>query len=170
MSNQAQFKNMEKTMSQSVKKSVRLVPETIEAIRQISNFGEINWSGSINDIASRYLFFVEKSLPELTENEKMALAAVFNGKLFDSKDLGREVQTLHFYIGASIENDGHFVEWLWRDSDLDLEAFIKSDAAEQFYKRVTEWTIPERLAVIHYVTAFWSPKLISLDDSEDDDG
>ena len=69
-------------MSQSVKKSVRLTPETIEAIRQVSNFGEINWSGSINDIASRYLFFVEKSLPELTENEKMALAAYLQWKTF----------------------------------------------------------------------------------------
>lgn len=161
---------MEKTMSQSVKKSVRLSPETVGTIRQISNFGEVNWSGSLNDIASRYMLLVKHSLPELSENEKMALAVVFNGKLFDSRYMDREAKALHIHIGYAIESDGHFVEWLWRDSDLDLEAFIKSDAAEQFYKRVTEWTIPERLAVIHYVTAFWSPKLISLDDSEDDDG
>lgn len=169
MSNQAQFKNMGKTMSQSVKKSVRLSTETVEAIREISNFGEVNWSGALNDIASRYMMLVKNSLPELSENEKMALAAAFNGKLFDSKYMEREAKALHIHIGYAIESDGHFVELLWRDSDLDFGAFIKSDAAEQFYKRVTEWTFCERLAVIHYVSAFWAPKLISIEDSEDND-
>ena len=157
-------------MTESVKKSVRLTAETIEAIRQVSQGNEINWSGSINDISSRYLLFVDNNLPTLTENEKLALATGFNGKLFDPKNLKREVEMLAFHIGASIENDGQVAEFLWRDSELDLDAFLKSDALDNFYQRVKRWTTSERLAVIHYVTAFWSPKLISIEDDEGDHG
>lgn len=69
----------------AVKKSVRLVDNTIALCKIFSGDGPINWSGSINGAANMLGFLVEQGKPELSGGEVLLLESLLG--LFDGGSL-----------------------------------------------------------------------------------
>lgn len=148
-------------MSESVKKSVRLNAATVEIIRQLNRHSEVNWSGSINDISNRYNLLMQHLLPELTEKEKMALIASYNGHALDNANIEREVKMLHWQISEALEYDSNVVELLCDDADEFLNKELKDHArANAFYTKVKGWDFGQRLAALHFATSYWATKFL----------
>lgn len=129
----------------AIKKSVRLVDESIKTCRELSHEGDINWSGSINNACERYQLFVKYCMPELSQAEKNAIAQAYNGHWFD-RNIDQEAQLMHWQIGEAIQYDQNVVENL-AAKDIDPENFLK---------KIKSWTNAERLAVIAFVNQFWN--------------
>jgi hypothetical protein len=137
----------------AIKKSVRLVHETICICYELTLVGETNWSGSINSMAQQYKMFVTECLPELTDNEKNALYSVHNGYM-PHPDIEQEVALLHWHISEGYQYDQSVAEFLG----------TKAQAVE-FIDRIKAWSKPEKLAVIYMARAYWRQGQIS--DSEE---
>ncbi len=79
----------------AIKKSVRLVDNTIDVCRVISITSKqqgnesVNWSGSINAMADGYQLIMSENKPELTDNQWNALYAsitvIFHQKMLSMK-------------------------------------------------------------------------------------
>lgn len=125
-----------------IKKSVRLVDDTIILLNQLTETGEVNWSGSINALAERYAMFVDDNLPELSEREWYAFYCAYNGRM-SHHDIKAEVKMMHFGISESWEHDELVHESLTEAEMFELVAKIKS------------WSLSQKLAVYHKVRAYW---------------
>lgn len=125
-------------MSESVKKSVRLNTKTVNIIKALHRAGEVNWSGSINDIANRYSLLIEHLLPDMTDNEKAILATCYNGRYFGVNDIEREASIMH---------------WLIKEAG---DEFPDEASLQAFFEKVKNWGVPERIAAIHFATSFWA--------------
>lgn len=142
-----------------VKKSVRLVDETIEVCKNLSEFSgsAVNWSGSINAMAERFTLFIEDNTPELTENEWLAFYCIQNGYM-PHPDPKVEAETLPWHISEGYQYDQQVKEFLGsKENAIDL------------IERIKIWSLSERLAVIYKSRAYWrqQPVDLSLDDIED---
>lgn len=131
----------------AIKKSVRLVDETVNLCNAVSHDGEENWSGGINKIAERYGIFVEKCLPELSQFEKLAICQSYNGHA-PHGDLRTELRMMDWHLSESVTHDGSVAEMI-----------DKSEAGrDEFLAKAKAWTLPERLAVFHMAYAFWNDR------------
>ena len=148
-------------MSESVKKSVRLNADTVEIIRETSQHSEVNWSGSINNIANRYSLLMQDLLPDMTEKEKMVLVAAYNGHAIDNTNIEREVKMFHWQIGEALKYDSNMAELLCDDADEAINNEVKNgDRAKAFYTKVEGWSFSQRLAALHFATSYWAPKFL----------
>lgn len=129
----------------AIKKSVRLVDESIQTCRELSPEGSINWSGAINSTCERYQLFVKHCMPDLSQAEKNAIAQAYNGHWFE-RNIEQEIQQMHWQIGESLQYDQNIIENLATE-DID---------PNKFFEKVKSWTIAERLAVISFVNKFWN--------------
>lgn len=129
----------------AVKKSVRLVEDTIRNCRALSSGGDINWSGSINSMSARYLLFVKHSLPELSNGEKLALCQCYHGKLLND-DILTEVRMMEWQVDQAYQYDSNV-----RDIIGHHELDVKS-----IFDRIKSWTVPQRLAVLHEAQSYWN--------------
>lgn len=141
----------------AVKKSVRLSDHTIKACQSLSAYGDINWSGSINQIAERYSLFCEQNLPDLKQCEIYALVQAYNGYIY-SNDVMLEIKSMDWQIAEAIQYDPNVVENL-TSGDIDPVEFINRSKA---------WSIAERLAVLAKVQAFWNDNRPSYNDIDED--
>jgi|TARA_R110000796_G_scaffold50909_5_gene120196 hypothetical protein len=127
----------------SIKKSVRLVDETIKLCHELTSQGDTNWSGAINTMAQHYKVFVDECLPSLTANEKKFIYYVYTDYI-PQPNLEME-----FY-----QQDWHVNEcWLYDKQASDLLG--TNEQAIEFVKRVRAWSKPEKLAVIYMARVYW---------------
>jgi hypothetical protein len=127
----------------AVKKSVRLVAETIAVCANLSPGSETNWSGSINNMAEQFNLFIADNTPELTENEWNAFYCTYNGYMPHpfAKD---EAKILAWHISEGYQYDEQVRGFLGEETQ-----------ALALIERVKSWTISQRLAVIYKAKAFW---------------
>lgn len=136
----------------AVKKSVRLVDETIELCKALTITGDVNWSGSINAMAEQYKVMIDENMPELSENEKNAFRCVFNGYM-PSGNLDQEIRLLSWHISEGYQYDEQ------------VRDFIGSEeAAVGLIERVKGWSKSQCLAVMYDARAFWSAGRAVIDD------
>jgi hypothetical protein len=137
----------------AVKKSLRLTVDTCKtllAIKVNSDTGETNWSGSVNALANQFNILIDASLPELSENEKLAFAMAYNGRI-PHQDIEQEAKMLHFNISEG---------WQY---DEQIQALFSKEQALDFIERVRAWSLSEKIAVIHISKAYWATRPI-IDD------
>lgn len=127
----------------AIKKSIRLSDETENLCKNLNQFSEVNWSGSINSITSRYNIFVSELLPELSDNEKKAIYCAYNGRFFN-KDIMLEISAFDYTISTAI------------DCDTQVSDFIGAENLTNFYEKCKKFTVCERLAIIDMIQRFWS--------------
>ncbi len=126
----------------TIKKSVRLVDETIKLCHELSLTNDVNWSGSLNAMAQQYNLFVADCLPALSDAETMAFRCAFNGYL-PHQDITQELRLLSWHISESYQYDSQ-VNDLFTDEEIG-----------PFIDRVRAWSNAEKLAVIHMAKSFW---------------
>lgn len=151
-------------MSKSVKKSLSLAGSTIEFIENTKPNSDINWSRSINDIVTRYALFVELGLPDLTDDEKMAIMFCYGGRKINQLDIKHEADMLHLEIKQSIENpdaDRFFV------NDKEQHDYGEGnndvvDMKRRFCKKAKLWNSTQRLAILHHVESVWIERFADL--------
>jgi hypothetical protein len=127
----------------AIKKSVRLVENTIRLCNDLTHSGEVNFSGGINAMAEQYRLLVESSMPTLSEKEKTAFYCVYNGYI-PHPDLSVELNHLHWNISEGYQYDQQV-------SDL----LGSKEKAVAFVDRIKSWTTPEKLAVIYMAKSYW---------------
>lgn len=132
----------------AVKKSVRLIGETQAVLANLSQSGQINWSGSINSLAEQYAMFVEDNTPELTDQEWMVFYVSYNGRVPHRAQ--EEARILPWQISESYQYDSQVTELL---GDV--------DSAKSFIEKIEKWSASQRLAVIYKAMAFWNKGEVS---------
>lgn len=134
----------------AVKKSVRLVDNTVDVCRVISRVSkvsgndEVNWSGSINAMADEYAIIVEENKPELTEGQWNALYSLYNGYA-PSEDAKREARLLSWHISEGYQYDQSVKEFLGTEEE-----------AVRFLEEVKSWSLTKQLSAIYHAKKFWS--------------
>jgi hypothetical protein len=134
----------------AVKKSVRLVDDTIQLCHNLTLTGETNWSGSINAMAEQYNIFVTDCLPDLCEAKKFAFYCVFNNYM-PHPSIDQEVQTLAWHISEGYEYDDQ-IRMKLDENGIDIFTFVGE---------IRNWSRPQKLAVIYMARAFCRKKPIT---------
>lgn len=129
----------------AVKKSVRLVDETIELCGVLSRGSEVNYSGSINGMAQRYNVLIKAAMPDLSEGERLAICTAFNGYAL-ADDVNQDIAGLDWHISESMQYDGNF---------NDILAHHKIDA-EELKAKIRGCNAAQRLAIIDMTQRFWN--------------
>ena len=130
----------------AIKKSVRLVDDTIKLCHELTNYHEtsdINWSGSLNAMAEQYKVFADDCLPDLTNNQLNAFYCIYNGYIAPPK-MQQEIDMLPWNISEGYQYDEQVRDLL--GSEQNALAFIE---------QVKKWSKSQKLAVIYKVRAFW---------------
>lgn len=140
-------------MSAAIKKSVRLAGSTIDTIESVSKSDNVNWSRSINIIASRYALFAEHGLPTLTDNEKMIIMMCFGEREINNSDIEHEIGFLHLQIAQGVEMPE--TNLLFVEDNKPLSGDDLVNAKRLFCKRAKLWNKTERLAILHHVDSTW---------------
>jgi len=127
----------------AIKKSVRLVDQTQATLSNLTLVGEVNWSGSINDLATQFELLVGDNTPTLTESEWNVFYCAYNGYM-PSQDQEREARLLSWHISEGYQYDEQ------------IRGFIGSDdAAIELIERVKSWSLSQKLAVIYKSKSYW---------------
>lgn len=127
----------------AIKKSVRLVDETIKLCHELTRQGDTNWSGAINTMAQQYKVFVDECLPSLTDDEKNVFYCAYNGYI-PHPELDMEVAQLHWNVSEGYQYDEQIRDLLGA-----------REQAIEFIDRVKSWSKVEKLAVIYMARAYW---------------
>ncbi len=139
----------------AIKKSVRLSDETEQLCKLMSVHGALNWSRSINTIADRYNVMIEKSLPELTENERLAICQAYNGYM-KSDSIMHEVAGLEFTISEAYQYDENVKALLLGAKSASELLAGDGVAISELLEKVRGWSVVERIAVIDMTERFWN--------------
>lgn len=129
----------------SIKKSIWIGDEAEKTIKEHNFSGEINWSGTINELIKRYDYLIESNMPDLNEHEKNAMYEITNGRM-SNDNLKVEVDSLRWSVSDGIEYNANFVHLL-ESGGVDPKDFLN---------KVKSWTDAERLAVIDACERFWN--------------
>lgn len=127
----------------AIKKSVRLVDETIAVCNNLTLSGDVNWSGSINAMAEQFNLIIEDNTPELTGKEWDAFYCVHNGYM-PHPSIKQEADILFWHISEGYEHDPEVRNCLG-----------SKEAALALIERVKNWSTSQRIAVIYKARAFW---------------
>jgi urocanate hydratase len=137
-----------------VKKSVRLVDETMAVCANLSPSGETNWSGSLNNLAEQYNLLIADNTPDLTEDEWNAFYCTYNGYM-PHPSAKEEAKVLSWHISEGYQYDEQVRQFLGDEAQ-----------AIELIERVKSWSISQRLAVIYKAKMFWSKGKIGTEFSE----
>ncbi|QIR16664.1 hypothetical protein [Shewanella aestuarii] len=129
----------------SIKKSVRLSDEAERLCYLLSPYGEPNYSGSLNALAHRYNLLIENVMPELSEQEALVFASLYNGHMLND-NIKLEAQSIEWQLAEGFKYDATIGE-LIENADTTLE---------KLHSKVASWSIAERIAVIDMTQRFWS--------------
>lgn len=139
----------------AVKKSLRLTVDTCKtllAIKVNSDAGETNWSGSVNALANQFNTLIDLCLPELSENERLAFAMAYNGRV-QHQDIEQEAKMLHFNISEG---------WQYNEQ---IQTLFTQEQALEFIDRVRNWSLSEKISVIHKSKEYWATRPIVDDET-----
>lgn len=153
-------------MSEAIKKSVRLAGSTVNTIKSVNKGDSVNWSRSINIIASRYSLFTKYGLPSLTDNEKLIMVMCFGGREIIDSNIEHEIEFLHLQVAQGVEKPETtplFIEDNKSLSDGDLE-----NIKRQFCERAKLWDTTERLAILHHVDSVWAENKTGMKNLDND--
>ncbi|WP_240472812.1 hypothetical protein [Salinivibrio socompensis] len=103
----------------------------------------INFSGSINGMASEYAVIMEENKPELTEDQWNALYSVYNGYM-PSEDANREARLLSWHVSEGYQYDDTVREFLG----------AKENAVD-FINEIKGWSLTKQLSAIYHAKKFW---------------
>lgn len=129
----------------SLKVNTRITDETTSLFNKLKQGSDINYSRAINGMAQRYDILIKASLPNLSEGEKQAICAAFNGYML-ADNVNQDIAGLEWHISESMKYDENF---------NDILAHHKIDG-ELLNDRVRSWNAAERLAVIDMTQRFWN--------------
>ena len=127
----------------AIKKSVRLVDETMTICANMSAGGDINWSRSINNMAELFNLFITDNTPELTENEWNVFYYIYNGYM-PHPIAAEEAKLLSWHIIEGYRND-----------ELVRQFLTDETQAIKLVVRVKSWSTSQRLAVIYKAKALF---------------
>lgn len=128
-----------------IKKTIWIGDEAEQTIKEHNIAGEINWSGTINELIKRYDFFSITNAPDLKECERNAMFEITNGRI-PNEDLSQEVKSLPWAVSDGIEYNANFVHLL-ESGGVNPQDFLK---------KVKSWSDAQRLAVIGLCERFWA--------------
>lgn len=129
----------------AVKKSVRLSAETAQMCNILSPTGEVNWSGSLNALASEYRMLVELLQPEIDENLFLALCCAYNGRI-PHPDMKWELDTMAWMVSEAYTHDSQAKELI---DQVDGGLYKAKQHMESL-------TTGERLALYFRIREYWS--------------
>lgn len=133
----------------AVKKSVRLVDNTVDVCRVISRVSKVsgndavNWSGSLNAMADEYALIMQENKPELTDQQWQAIYCVYNGYM-PSEDAQREARLLSWHVSEGYQYDSQVRDALGSEQD-----------AIAFMDEIKSWTLTKQLSAIYHAKKFW---------------
>lgn len=134
----------------AIKKSVRLVSNTVNICRIISRVSKsadnntVNWSGSLNAMADEYSLIMAENKPELTDSQWNALYCVYNG-YSPSEDAQREARLLSWHISEGYQYDDQVKAFLGSEQDAIL-----------FINDIKSWSLTKQLSAIYHAKRYWS--------------
>lgn len=134
----------------AIKKSVRLVDNTIDVCRVISITSKqqgnesVNWSGSINAMADGYQLIMSENKPELTDNQWNALYCLYNGHI-PSEDAQHEARLLSWHVSEGYQYDAQVTEFLGSEQD-----------AISFIEDIKSWSLTKQLSAIYHAKKYWA--------------
>ncbi|MGI2228110.1 hypothetical protein [Shewanella frigidimarina] len=126
-----------------IKKSVRLVDDTIKLCHELTIAGETNWSGSINAMAEQYKLLIDDNMPEMLDNQWSALYCVFNGYM-PHPSPKEEAKLLPWHISEGYQYDEQVRSFL--GDEVQAVAFVEV---------LKLMSLSQRLAVIYKARAYW---------------
>lgn len=133
----------------AIKKSVRLVDNTVDVCRVISRVSKVsgndavNWSGSLNAMADEYALIMQENKPELTDQQWQAIYCVYNGYM-PSEDAQREARLLSWHISEGYQCDEQV-----------RDALGSEETAIAFMDEIKSWTLTKQLSAIYHAKKFW---------------
>lgn len=128
-----------------IKKSIRLVDETIDLCRILSVREDVSYSSAINGMAQRYNILIDNINLSLSEGEVMVICAAFNGYMMDV-NIYNEILNFEWHISESILYDENVQEIL---SHFKIEV-------EAFKDKIAVWSDTEKLAAIDMTQRYWN--------------
>jgi len=141
----------------TIKKSVRLSDLSERLCLILSETGEPNYSGTLNKIAERYETIIGQTLPDLTQNEKLAICQCYNGYMKPER-VRDQIAALEFTISEGYQWDDNVKELLIGAESADDLLGNDGSEIQTLLEKVRSWTIPERIAVIDMTERFWNGK------------
>tara|TARA_R110002033_G_scaffold171199_1_gene218049 strand:+ start:20503 stop:20907 length:405 start_codon:yes stop_codon:yes gene_type:complete len=126
-----------------IKKSVRLVDETIEICHKLTLAGETNWSGSLNAMAEQYKLLIDDNMPEMLDNQWNALYCAFNGYI-PHPSPEEEAKLLPWHISEGYQYDEQVRHFLGDEAQ-----------AVAFVEVLKLMSLSQRLSVIYKARAYW---------------
>lgn len=134
----------------AIKKSVRLVDNTVNVCRVISiaskhqDESSVNWSGSLNAMADEYQLIMEENKPELTDNQWNSLYCLYNGYM-PSEDAQREARLLSWHVSEGYQYDAQVTEFLGEQEE-----------AIAFIEDIKTWSLTKQLSAIYHAKKYWA--------------
>ncbi len=134
----------------AIKKSVRLVDNTVDVCRVFSRLAkhqvdnDVNWSGSLNAMADEYRIVMEENKPELGDNQWNALYCLYNGYM-PSEDAQREARLLSWHVSEGYQYDAQVTEFLG-----------SKEEAIAFMEEIKTWSLTKQLSAIYHAKQYWS--------------
>ena len=128
----------------AIKKSVRLIDETVDLCGLLTKGGDVNFSGSINTIAARYNALIRENMPELTDDETLAYVCAHNGYAM-SDDIVLEARRLPWTMSEAYQYDSQ------------VTALVGDEAGKSvFLERLNGFSISQRIAILDMTQSYWS--------------
>lgn len=130
-------------------KTIRFNQLSDNVITEICPSWDVNYNFAVNQIIHRYSVLCKHLKPIFSENEFLAIAQAYNGKLWNA-DIELEAKAFTWQIKESIKYDENVR--LFLGDDLLITEF------PGFIEKIEELTIPEIIALFQSVHEFWTRK------------
>jgi hypothetical protein len=137
-----------------IKKSVRLVDETIKTCNNLTQSGDVNWSGSINAMSEQFNILIEENTPFFQPEQWTVFYCLYNGYV-SHPDIKEEAKNLPWHVSEGYQYDEQVRDIIGSESDLN-----------SFMSVIKIMSLSQRMAVIYKAKAFWRQGPVA--DSEDD--
>lgn len=134
-------------------KNIRLSPYSLKIISDVSYGEQMGVSGAVNSIITRYDMFVKQCLPKLTDLEKNIVLQAYKDKQVDDVLSVCEAMPAHL---KNILNDIIADKSSSGDKSVNAHHCLLSADLKLCIERAEQWSMAERLALLHYVKSYWN--------------
>ncbi|MBB1438389.1 hypothetical protein [Shewanella sp. SG41-4] len=138
-----------KGITMPVKKSVRLVDDTIRTCNNLTQSGDVNWSGSLNAMSEQFNILIEENTPFFRPEQWTVFYCAYNG-LISHPDIREEAKQLHWNISEGYQYDGQIRELLGDEQQ-----------ALAFIEVIKLMSLSERIAIIYKAKSYWRQGLVA---------
>jgi hypothetical protein len=127
----------------AIKKSVRLVDDTIRTCNNLTQSGDVNWSGSLNAMSEQFNILIEENTPFFQPEQWTVFYCLYNGYV-SHPDIKEEAKNLPWHVSEGYQYDEQ------------VRHFLGDEAQSAAFVEVLKlMPLSQRLAVIYKARAYW---------------